>query len=393
MRIRPLRKLEGLARKIRAPFQNRSRLFPDISHLLHHLRGEAFKQAPKGVRTLVSVGCAGSWYFDWIRETYGPVARHIGVEFYSPRPAALPAGVEWIANTAGSMPEIATASADGVISGENLEHLWPEDVCGFFLESHRILRVGGLLLVDSPNRSITRRCNWSHPEHTVELTPAEAVRMTTLAGFDVTAVKGLWLCESITRGELYPFAEMKAYGPRSVHVRMRDGAAHPEKSFLWWIESRKADRAPDEAGLRSLMATIWDEAWPERCRRTLTIVGEAVESATAFRSRGTPGVLMYGPYLPLRKGSYEATFRLRPHGTTASTPAPVRVEIVARDGSCVLAQREIPWGELASVSSASVPLQWSVDDTTFGVQFRVIVPTDVTLEVDRDASLSSVAGW
>lgn len=393
MKIRPLKRIERFVRRIRYRLQGRSLMFPDISHLLHHLRGEAFKRAPRGAKTLVSVGCAGTWYFDWIRETYGPVDRHIGVEFYSPRPSNLPPGVEWVANTAGSMPEIGTAAADAVISGENLEHLWPEDVCGFFLESHRILRPGGILMIDSPNRSITSRYGWSHPEHTVELTAAETVRMTTLAGFDVTAVKGLWLCESLEGDTLYPFDEMKRSGSRSIHNRMKGAEAYPEKSFLWWIEARKAQRVPEEAALRSLMAAIWNEAWPERCRRTVTGVGKAVHSGTKFRSRGTAGPLMYGPYLPLRKGSYTATFRLRLDSHSGPTNDTIHVDVVGRDGSLCLSRRDIPVVGLSRTSPTEVSLQWSVEETTFGIQFRVIVPAKATVEVDRDVALKSFGGW
>lgn len=146
---------------------------PDVNHLLHHLRGQALEGLPKRARQFVSVGCAGTWYFEWIAEKCAPL-RHTGIEFYSPKPDDLPESVEWIANTAGDMRALSDGSADVLFSGQNIEHLWPHDIAAFLLESHRVLETGGLLVVDSPNRRITSRLGWSHPEHTIELEPGEA---------------------------------------------------------------------------------------------------------------------------------------------------------------------------------------------------------------------------
>lgn len=393
MQLTQLKRIESFVRKTRDRILHGTPPFPDINHLLHHLRGEAFKAAPKGVEHLVSVGCAGTWYFNWINETYGPVAKHTGVEFYSPKPSDLPDNVEWIANTAGHMPEIKSDSADGIFSGQNLEHLWPEDVCGFYLESHRILKQGGLLVVDSPNRLVTTKYNWSHPEHTVELTPDEAVELTTLAGFDVTTVKGLWLCESPASDKLYPFSEMKHYGRDSFHQRMSQSKDNPDKSFLWWVEARRARRAPNESELRLRMQQIWDKAWPERCQRTLTLAGKLVESTKSFRSDGNAGVLMYGPYLPLRKGSYTATFKLKLTKPSGNPSDLVYVDIIGRDGSVEVAKREMRIEHLSCDKWLEVPISFPIPETTFGMQFRVIVPEGSYVESSRDISLTSDFAW
>lgn len=387
-----LKQLERFVRRTRDRVLKRP--FPDINHLLHHARGECFKQAPKGVQNLVSVGCSGTWYFKWIHDTYGPVAKHTGVEFYSPKPDDLPVNAEWIANTAGNMPEIPSESAEGVFSGQNLEHLWPEDACGFYLESHRILKPGGLLIVDSPNRLITARYNWSHPEHTVELTPDEAVELTTLAGFDVTNVKGLWLCESPISLKLYPFSKMRRYGSASVHRRISEALDQPDHSFLWWVEARRARRAPDAAALRSRMNQIWDIAWPARCQRTLTIIGQVQATGNVFRSTGRAGVLMYGPYLPLRTGTYTATFQLELLQPVAKSDASVRCEVIGRDGSLVLTTKNICLNDLdSSLHLQPIQLSFSIQDTTFGVQFRVIIPDNISIQVARSVELATLDRW
>lgn len=387
-----LKQMERFVRATRKWMFRQNPPYPDVNHLLHHLRGEAFGKVPQGVQHLVSVGCSGTWYFDWIEKTYGPVQRHTGVEFYSPKPADLPHYVEWIANTAGNMPEIASQSADGMFSGQNLEHLWPEDVCGFYLESHRILRPEGLLVVDSPNRLLTARLNWSHPEHTVELTPREAVRMTELAGFRVTCVRGLWLCEDPASGALLPFAAMNRFGDWPMRERMRTGWDHPDSSFIWWVEARRENREPDEPAMKRLMQTIWDNAWPQRCRRMQTAIASAHDPADCYRSRGRAGVLMYGPYMPLRRGEYDVEFSVR---FLASAPALRRVtcEVVAGDGSKVLARRELDSVTCDPCETVRVQLSLALADTLFGVQFRVIAHDGCPIEVARDVQLTCAGSW
>ena len=142
----------------------------NVNLLLHQSRGAFLRAMPPGAQRLLSAGCAGLWYFEWIEQTYGRVPEHLGIEYYSPRPEGLPDNVTWIANTASDMSDVPDASCDLVFSGQNLEHLWPEEVAGFVLEAARVLKPGGHLVMDSPNRHVTRLLNWSHSEHTIELT-------------------------------------------------------------------------------------------------------------------------------------------------------------------------------------------------------------------------------
>ena len=124
---------------------------------------------PPNARRLLSAGCAGRWYFDWVAQSYGPVEEHLGIEYYVEAPPDLPANVTWIRNTVGDMSAVADQSCDLVFSGQNLEHLWPEEVAGFLLEAARTLRPGGHLVMDSPNRDPTAPLVWSHPTRNTPL--------------------------------------------------------------------------------------------------------------------------------------------------------------------------------------------------------------------------------
>ena len=283
--------------------------FGGIIQLLHYLRGQKLSEMPEGIDRLVSVGCSGTWYFKWIEEMYGSVETHIGVEYYMPKPDDLPQGIRWVPNTAGHMPDIDDNSVDTIFSGQNLEHLWPEEIAGFFLESNRILEDGGLLVVDSPNRRITKRLNWTQPEHTIEITVPEARDLCYLAGFDVYECKGIWLCEDPASGRLLKFDEISSSGEWNLARRIREADEYPEFSFIWWLEARKSQRSAKPRLLREAVNRIFSAAWPERSRRMQTIVAE--QRGNWYQSEGRPGVIMFGPYIPLPAGCYDIVFHLK----------------------------------------------------------------------------------
>ena len=363
---------------------------PDVNHLLHHLRGEALRGLPDHAGHFVSVGCAGPWYFDWVAKMVGAIELHTGVELLTPRPAQLPANVRWIADTAGHMPELGDGVADILFSGQNIEHLWEEDVRGFLLESHRILRDGGLLVIDSPNRRIAARLGWSQPEHTVELNPEEMEVLLVMAGFSVERVTGLWLCEDPLSGALLPFDELSGEGRWPLQRRVAAAYNNPHSSFIWWIEARKQKNAPQIACLAARIGEIFRHAWPERLNRLKSATGaEIVHNNRAwYDSGGRQGMLLFGPYAPLRAGHHVVRLRLllRPR----PLPAGVRIgyaEVVADDGAKVLASHEISVAETLA-GEFEVALDFALGDTTFGVEFRVFAFQGVHLAVQKSVSLA-----
>ena len=391
--MKPLKSIEKRLRRMRDRMMYASD-FPDVNHLLHELRGQAFSRLDFMAEHLVSVGCAGTWYFDWIEERFGAVSKHTGVEFYSPKPDDLPANCEWIANTAGSMPEIQDTCADAVFSGQNLEHLWPEEVTGFFLESNRILKTGGKLVVDSPNRNITTQLNWSHPEHTVELTPTEAVELCELSGFDVEKVEGIWQCEDLESGEILPFEKMLRFGSKSMKSRMANGTQNPEQSFIWWVVATKSDRAPQKEALERRMSEIFALAWPERCDRTLTSCGVKTAQST-FVSNGKPGVVMFGPYMPVRGGDYVSTTKVKILGLPKDVTTADKIDFSVRAGTeCdVLGEQSVALADKQAGENIEVEIPFSVPDTTFGIQFRVDSNCHANIECDCHVELRGWQEW
>ena len=250
----------------------------DPSMLLHQARTALVREMPPHAQRLLSAGCAGRWYFDWIEQAYGHVPEHIGIEFYSPRPDSLPDNVTWIANTASDMVAVTDGSCDLVFSGQNMEHLWADEVAGFLVEAARVLKPGGHLVVDSPNRELTQPLNWSHPEHTIELTVPEVRRLLELAGFDVTKQVGIWLCRDPKTGRILNFNPNDTDAEWSMVERLVTAREEPTHAFLWWLEASRSSRPADREAIDALLAEAYRHAWPERIRRTVVPAGRLVET-------------------------------------------------------------------------------------------------------------------
>lgn len=350
--------------------------FENFYVLLHALRTVALRTLPRGAKSVLSVGCAGSWYFGWIAENYGRPVRHLGLERYAPQPPDLPPEVEWIANSAGNMRDVPDECVDLVFSGQNIEHLWPEEVVGFLCECHRVLRPGGVLALDSPNRIITAAQGWSHPEHTIELAPDEARDLIQAAGFDLTSLRGLWLCRDPGSGEMLPFDRVGEGDRWTLLARAVTAGADPADSFVWWAEARRTARMPDRDALAARIQQIFDSAWPERLQRLSSQfpVSRRRDGRRVARApRRAPGLVLFGPGAPLRPGRYRASFALA--AETARLPGDAAVAVV--DVACgdpvrKLAERTLSAADLRRAGGGRVELDFALREQQFGVQFRII---------------------
>ncbi len=308
----------------------------ELHAALHEARSIALADVPKDLPVVLGVGVNGLWYFEWFEQEYGPVERHIGVEAYMPRPEHLPPNVEWVkADLAspGGVAALDTESVDLIFSGQNLEHLWPDQMVAFFCESHRVLKPGGLLVADSPNRLVTQAYQWSMGEHTVELTPAEATHLFELAGFSTERLKGLWLCRDSGRLlELAPSAS--PIGPGSLARRMALATGRPDDSFIWWMEARKTG-VPDVQALHDAIMDIFGRSWPERVARVKPLDGDSIEMPDGgpgvLMRRGASGYALIGPYMAVAPGNYVFAIPISWTGAIDDGEPACRLEIVAGD--------------------------------------------------------------
>jgi len=340
------------------------RIDGDINEILHAGRGAYLRTMPSGAKTFLSAGCAGLWYFEWIERCYGKIPLHIGLEYYSPKPDDLPDNVRWIENTCSDMHGVDSDSCDIVFSGQNLEHLWPNEIEAFMLEVARVTRSGGHLIMDSPNRAVTELLrNWSHPEHIIEFTAKEAAELVRLAGFDVKSIRGIWLNRD-SDGHVIPFnVNQPDWNDAERLILAYD---RPEDSFIWWIEAQRVDRRPKLNAMRKLIAQVYSKAWPERKLRMCSNVGSAFFEGDEEWIAGpalTNDALLFGPYMPLRAGRYKCTFEVSSRGNTQAY-----FDVIAGDQPIVINSRVV---NLESGKN-TVSIDFELEKLHFGVQYRCL---------------------
>jgi SAM-dependent methyltransferase len=355
---------------------------PDFNDFLHGLRSHELERLPGGARTVLHGGASGSWYLEWFDERYPtPVERHIAVEAFSPAPDPLPQNVEWLGRTLGDLSPVADSSVDLAFAGQVLEHLWPEDVADFLAEAHRVLRPGGAIAIDSPNRHVTGMLAWDHPEHTVEFTVGEARELLGLAGFDDVELRGVWLCFDSERDQVLPFAELGEVAGWDAERRSAEAAARPDDSFVWWAEATCGEREPRREELHRRTHEIYELYRRQRfsrMHRTQGSLRDAADGKVVTGRLGRGGQLLLGPHVPMRSGRWVARFRLsaapwrlwvrpRPDDLLGS------IDVAVGDADpTIVAERPLTGRDLPlDGAEREYELPFELDETVFGAQFRV----------------------
>ena len=296
-------------------------------NLSHALRTIALEQSPKGAERAVSIGASGRWYFDWFEQCVGPIKEHVGVEALEPMPEDLPPYVRWVTNTADHLDDVEDESADLVFAGQTTEHLWAHELAGFLLEAHRVLRAGGWLVLDSPNRLVTEHLRWSHGGHTVELSRSEMTELLDLAGFRVVIERGIWRCRF---GSEVLALEEDLENDELTARRIATADQNPDDSFVWWLEAERLDTAPNGEQLRRRVNEMFRDIWPTRVSRGMW-TGPPEDSLQI--AAGASGLIAATLPFPLHAGAWELSVAL-----VKGDPADARglaAEIVAPGGAMV----------------------------------------------------------
>ena len=355
----------------------------DFNDFLHELRSRELERLPAGAGTVLHGGAAGTWYFEWFDERYRTqVDRHIAVEAFAPAPDPLPPRVEWHKRTLGDLSPIPDGSVDLVFAGQVLEHLWPEDVVGFFAEAHRVLAPGKTIALDSPNREVTTKLDWGHPEHTVEFTVEEVRDLLRLAGCDDVEIRGVWICFDSERDRVLPLEELGLVAGWDAERRAAEAGDRPQDSFVWWAKGKRADRPPDRDALNRRVQEAYEvyRAW------RLTGIDHSVGARRerdghrlVIGWRRKPGYLLAGPYVPMRRGASVARFRLSARARRLrGEPAPdellgtIDVAVGVDSDLRVVAERPLTARDLPlDDEEHEFELPFELDSTEFGAQFRV----------------------
>lgn len=358
-----------------------------ISNILHDLRAKRLQKAPKTTGTVLSAGCSGTFYFNWFEENYGRVNKHIGIELFAPKPDDLPDYVEWISNTVGNMSDVDDNACDLIFSGQNIEHLWPEDVIASLLESYRVLKPGGHLIIDSPNRHVTAKLKWIHPEHMIEFTPQEAKAILKLAGFNIKNIYGVWACIDPDTKTVMDFDGVDINNHLSNSDRIKLGQKHPKESFIWWIEAEKSNRLPDSVKLQEKVYSIFNKAWSERKSRTSS--QGYLKGKTQFKSDGLQKeFLIYGPYIPLPAGDYLATYQFDIPKVVKTKNIIIECDIVSIKNSCIA--KHYATIDSLRQNNGKLEILFSLEELHFGIEARCLVLGNCPVSVEKNVKFRRI---
>ena len=337
----------------------------DFNEVIHAERGRLLAALPKGAQTVCSAGCAGGWYFDWFESQYGPVERHYGVELYLEKPRDLPGNVVWITNSVSDMCDVPTGSVDLLFSGQNIEHLYYEDLLGFLLEASRVVGTDGYLCVDSPNRLVTQELGYIQPQHVLELSREDIARLVEAAGFEIISTNGIWSCTRDGRSyaDVTTLTDDAAYRRDDAHDR-------PDEAFIWWLLARKKNAAnPSQltSVVEEIAASRFSPFVAARFRKGIGKV-QGIEGTETILSvsEADHGPVFFGPYVPLRKGHYVAQFLVKFLDAAGCLSASVTCDL----GRKTLVRHEIQASNIGEWSS--LELEFVVEDFTDGIETPVL---------------------
>jgi glycosyltransferase involved in cell wall biosynthesis/SAM-dependent methyltransferase len=359
----------------------------DFSHLLHALRTREIAKMPPNATRMLSIGCAGRWYFEWIKDNYGPVDQHFGIERFAPEPCGLPPEAVWLNDSVSDMSSIESGAVDLVFAGQTIEHLWPEETAGFLCEAHRVLKDKGTLVLDSPNRTLTRQYGWVFGEHTMELTIREASELLERSGFSVTSVRGILLCYDPVSKEHFPLEpDLQTFDIQRDYRALAAGD-QPEHSFIWWITAAKnTASSPRQREVHRHAQKLYDRNFSENISRAFSLTGSFTGKGDArlIRSDGQAGFLRYGPFIPLPPGRYLVRFYYgirHPVPDFSRDTAVARIDVTAGLDARRLAQKEIPLCDITLLtderslitrdSKYQHELSFEIDEIALHVQFRL----------------------
>jgi SAM-dependent methyltransferase len=344
----------------------------DFNELIHRERSTLLRTLGSLRGPVLSAGCSGAWYFDWFQDCTGYKSKHVGVELYSPKPDMLPPNVTWIQNSVGDMRDVPTNTFELVFSGQNIEHLAASDVYRFLLEANRTLKNDGLLVIDSPNRSVTMHLGYVQPQHTLEFSVDEICRLLAFAGFEIQERYGIWLMLN-EHGVALDFST-DSVDTVEIESRCSLAKTQPEKSFIWWVVARKK-RDPDVNLLFNAVSQLFARSYSgfvsARFQRSIGALKWDWGAAVVLVQNNEAGYALFGPYIPLSEGNYCAVFHLRSFELSLSEKCYVRLDVASNGGTQLHAEMRAELDPKRTGEWHTLSVDFSISSYATGVETRV----------------------
>jgi glycosyltransferase involved in cell wall biosynthesis/SAM-dependent methyltransferase len=355
----------------------------NFNDFLHECRSICLAKIPQS-KEILSIGCAGNWYFEWFDKFYPyPIENHTGIDLNS-KPLDLPNNVTWIQHDADDLKLIESQSFDLVFAGQFIEHLSWESQVSFLLEVNRVLKENGVFVLDSLNYNVTNRYGWKQPEHIHELTFQQACELLQIAGFEIKDSSGLiptdllGIPPNLFGKYIEPFLEINLYQEDTENAINQD----PQNCFVWWVTAKKVKEIDlADKTLIKRMQEFYLENQKIRNEVIFHGVGSIIEIKQEYFVIVNPddgqGFAVFGPYDFYCKGKYLVEFEIFPSDSDFDNEIDkinldlivAIADISTNSGALVLAKKEVTLRDILKKEKTKLKL---IIDTISILEFRVL---------------------
>lgn len=368
----------------------------DFNEFLHECRSICLGKIPPA-KKILSIGCAGTWYFQWFHKFYPyPVEEHTGIDL-NQKPEDLPDNITWVQHEGSDLSTIESQSFDLVFAGQFIEHISWESQATFLSEVNRVLKQDGIFVLDSPNYTITNIYGWKQPEHRHELTFQQACDILQLAGFEIQESYGL-----IPKDLLgLPSERVGKYlSSCSFNLEQKDISrainCEPNNSFVWWITAKKHNNdVIEKYKLQNKLKEIFLENQENKNDLVFNQIGTLIEKNqehfVAVNPSNGQGFAIFGPYEFYPTGHYLVEFVIFLDGlkteNTLKNTSVCQVDVVTDFGDRVFAKKEMKLGDL--LKREKIQLEFFLD-TPSALEFRVLYLGKLSLLVGVKPRISAL---
>ncbi|MEA5513691.1 glycosyltransferase [Nodularia sp. UHCC 0506] len=351
----------------------------DFNLFLHECRSICIANIPKS-QNILSIGCAGSWYFEWFDKFYPySVDNHTGIDL-NEKPLNLPKNVTWIQHDGQDLSVIESQSFDLLFAGQFIEHISWEAQVSFLLEVNRVMKPDGIFVLDSPNYTISNRYGWKQPEHIHELIFEQICELLEIAGFEIQDSCGL-IPKKLLGTPPQLFGKCLKSGLQTNKFSQADiqNAINqdPHDCFVWWVVAKKSkDCSLVNHSLNVRMQEIYLENQKNKNEVVFHQIGSIVEKNQDYFILANPidgqGFAIFGPYDCYHQGKYLVEFEISPVDKritkTQLDTIVATADIATNDGMKVIARTEIKLRDLLNEETIKIEF---ILATSCLVEFRV----------------------
>ncbi|MEH2104938.1 glycosyltransferase [Nostoc sp.] len=353
----------------------------NFNDFLHECRSICLAKIPQS-KEILSIGCAGNWYFEWFDKFYPySIENHTGIDLNS-KPLDLPNNVTWIQQDGDDLRLIESQSFDLVFAGQFIQHLSWESQVSFLLEVNRVLKPNGIFVLDSLNYTVTNRYGWKQPEHLHELTFQQVCELLPISGFKIQDSSGLiskdllGIPPNLFGKYIEPCLDINLYQEDIASAINQD----PQNCFVWWVTSQKFKEIDlADKSLIKPMQKFYLENQKIKNEVIFHGIGSIIEIKQEYFVIVNPddgqGFAIFGPYNSYCKGKYLVEFEIFASDDNnkiykRNLDLVVAIaDISTNSGALVLAKKEVTLRDI--LKKEKTKLKFLIDITSI-LEFRVL---------------------